>query len=209
MCETCLNRLPVFVNQTCFQCHTPTRYGERCARCLGKSSSPLDALFVASCYQVPLIKKLLHAYKYSFVEELSTPLAKLLGKGAEHSALPLPDILVTVPLHQKRLRWRGFDQVKLLAEGVKEYTDSLEHIPLVSALRKTRHTKPQQKTKSKKERWQHIQKAFFVTHKELVKGKTLWLFDDVVTSKSTVLACAQALKEAGAKKVYAVVLAQD
>lgn len=152
---------------------------------------------------------MIHSYKYQFVERLSITLGNLLGRVLEQSALPLPDVLVPVPLHSKRLRYRGFNQSALLAYLLTQEVTSLSAIPVNNSLERHRFTLPQQKTHSKSERTTNLTGAFVVAPGAELKGKKVWLIDDVATTKSTLTECAQVLKNSGVKKVYAVVLAQD
>ena len=184
-----------------------TRFGEACFQCA--EQSPLDALFSATCYHVPVIKKMIHAYKYRFVESVVVPLGNLFAKSIERSTLPLPHFIVPVPLHTKRLRYRGFNQSELLASTLTRLVPALQGTPLLPALQRIRHTTPQQKTRSKKERVTNLTDAFRIPPDTDVHNKIIWLVDDVATTASTLTECARILKEAGAKKVYAVVLAKD
>lgn len=150
---------------------------------------------------------MIHAYKYHFVETLTHPLGTLFAQAVEKSNLPLPTVIVPVPLHAKRLRYRGFNQSLLLANTLIQNMVALHTTPVKNILTRIRFTKPQQKTASKKERQENLQNAFQVNAP--VTDQIIWLVDDVATTHSTLSVCAQALKQAGAKKVYAVVLAQD
>lgn len=209
LCTHCEHRIPSLIIQHCFLCQkNPTRYGEACFECQ-KISSPLDAVFSATCYQVPVIKRMIHAYKYHFVSSLAHPLSSLFAQAVEKSNLPLPSVIVPVPLHSKRLRYRGFNQSRLLANTLAQNVAALSNTPVQDMLTRVRFTKPQQKTASKTERSENLQNAFQVTQGVDLSDQVIWLVDDVATTHSTVNVCARALKNAGAKKVYAVVLAQD
>lgn len=208
LCAHCQARIPTLLTQHCLQCSKNiTRYGERCFEC--KETHPLDALFTATCYQVPIIKRMIHAYKYQFVESLALPLGELLAKSVEKSALPLPHLLAPVPLHPKRLRFRGFNQSFLLAQSLSRQVSALTDITIATSLLRVRMTKPQQQTSSKEERLENSKGAFAIKDGVSFDQKIVWLIDDVATTQSTLTECARVLKEAGAKKVYAVVLAKD
>lgn len=58
------------------------------------------------------------------------------------------------------------------------------------------------------ERWENARDSFLVDRKELVEGRTILLVDDIVTTGATLSECAKALKEAGAWRVWALVLAR-
>lgn len=152
---------------------------------------------------------MIHAYKYHFLETMALPLGDILTCSIEQSNLPLPHALVPVPLHSKRLRSRGFNQSLLLCQSLTKNIEALHNTPILSALQRIRFTQPQQKTPSKEERAYNMAQAFQLLPEENITDKVLWLVDDVSTTQSTLRECAAVLKKAGAKKVYAVVLAKD
>ena len=98
------------------------------------------------------------------------------------------DLVTYVPLHPKKLKFRGFNQSELLAKGVSE---NLE-IPLVTTLRKTRNNLPQHKLKAPK-REENVKGAYKIINKKLVEGKNILLVDDVVTTTNTLGECAKIL----------------
>jgi ComF family protein len=119
---------------------------------------------------------------------------------------PLPgEILVPVPLHRKRLRERGYNQSRLLAQELAKLTG----LPLADdCLIRKRHTPPQARTTTVDERQSNVADAFSCLNRRLEDRQVL-LIDDVSTSGSTLDACARALKEAGASSVWGLVLARE
>ncbi len=208
LCSRCQAKVPILPCQRCFHCQkNPTRYGEACYECAPKRHSPLDAVFSATCYDVPVIKRMLHAYKYHFVESVSMPLGALFSQAVEKSNLPLATFIVPVPLHPKRLRYRGFNQSALLSEFLIKNIDALNAVVMRPALFRARYTKPQQRTTSKEERGENLKDAFIVSADVDLRNQIIWLIDDITTTHSTAAECARVLKKAGAKKVYSVNLA--
>jgi ComF family protein len=114
-----------------------------------------------------------------------------------------PDLVAPVPLHGKRLLWRGFNQSLELASAVAACSGA----PLEpAALRRMRDTRPQS-TLSGSERLTNLHGAF-EADAALVRGKRALLVDDVCTTGSTLRECAKSLLEAGAKAVDVLVLAR-
>jgi ComF family protein len=212
ICTACLHGIPIHTEQRCPTClHRITPFGQTCFDCRDATSPMLDGLFAASPYHDSLLPYAIHTFKYRFIPGLSAPLGDFLTEVVQRSALPLPDLIIPVPLHRRRLRFRGFNQSELLARELSQsLTPGLE-IPLMSdILLRIRHTKPQMKTESREERLANLKNAFAMAEgkKETIRGKYIWLVDDVATTGTTLEECAAVLKQHGAKRVFGVVLAQ-
>jgi len=154
---------------------------------------------------VPPFSSLVHELKY----RNRTKLAPLLGDALTSlmmtdAVLKQADLLAPIPLHPARLRERGYNQSELLARRVAQLTG----IPLVGALRRVKNTKSQARIVDAKKRKDNLKGAFAVTDAEALKDKQVLLIDDVTTTGATLDAAAQVLKAAGARTVYALVVAQ-
>ncbi|MCF7905670.1 ComF family protein [Candidatus Gracilibacteria bacterium] len=110
-------------------------------------------------------------------------------------------VLVPIPLHWTRKFARGFNQSELMAQTIAKYASLL----VSTNLKRIRRT-PQQARLSKKEREGNIQHAFVWKGDAIPRNITL--IDDVVASGSTLEEAARILKQAGVKKVQAVVFAR-
>lgn len=121
-------------------------------------------------------------------------------------ANPIPgDVLVPVPLHQKRLRERGYNQSSLLARELGR----LSGLPVIEdCLVRLRQTSQQTRTASVEERRRNVATAFACRNRNVQDRKVI-LIDDVSTSGSTLSACAQALKAAGAVSVWGLTFARE
>ncbi|WP_428560808.1 MAG: phosphoribosyltransferase family protein [Solidesulfovibrio sp. DCME] len=123
------------------------------------------------------------------------------GEGAMDPAGP--DILVPVPLHPRRLAWRGFNQSLELSRGLASRLGR----PIVSsALARIRDTTPQSSLPGAK-RQANIAGAFAAVP-AIVGGRAVLLVDDVMTTGATVDTAARALRFAGAARVDVVVVAR-
>ena len=108
------------------------------------------------------------------------------------------DLIVFVPMTERAAKKRGYNQARLLAEGVSAKTG----IPLEAELLvKTRDT-GEQKALSRKERMQNLKGSFRVHERIKCRGKTVLLIDDVMTTGATANAVSEALFGAGAAQVY-------
>ena len=115
------------------------------------------------------------------------------------------DLLVPVPLHKSRQADRGFNQSQLIARRLSELLD-VSLAPF--HLKRIRPTPSQFQMKSKKDRRENLKGAFAVSSRHPFGGKRICLVDDVVTTGSTLGACADALLESGAKLIAAVTVAR-
>lgn len=125
---------------------------------------------------------------------------------AGRDILPETDWLMPVPLHYQRLASRGFNQAAWLTQGIARQSGTLA---LVDGLSRKRNT-PSQGGLTARQRHQNVSGAFEVRASRLsrVKGSTVTLVDDVLTTGSTLAACSKALRKAGAVRVNVLVLAR-
>ncbi|MFA6790051.1 MAG: phosphoribosyltransferase family protein, partial [Parcubacteria group bacterium] len=176
----------------------------------------IDGVLVSSAYksngEKTLLAKIVHYYKYRFISELNIYLGEILKKSLLNSSLPLPDAIVPVPLHSRRLRWRGFNQSEMLCYYLaSRIAPGLEISVLKNALIRKKYTIPQMKIKNRRQRERNLKGVFLMERKFIsgIKGKNILLVDDIATTGSTLFECAKVLKKKGAKKVYGIVLARE
>lgn len=209
-CNHCLSLVPEPDSQVCPSCKAPFSHnGAVCKKCRGKTS--LDGLFIARPYRFRLVEELIFALKYRFLERAVTPLVDLLEESLAHHSLPLPDLLIPVPLHPRRLRFRGFNQAYSIARELGQRLAPGLGIALdATSLKRIRFTKPQMKTDTRDERLHNLTDAFTIELEVAgpLVGKYVWLIDDVATTGTTLDECARVLKTAGVKKVWGVVIAR-
>lgn len=114
------------------------------------------------------------------------------------------DIIVPIPLHRDRLRWRGFNQALPLARAIGR-VGARPVDPFVLA--RCRSTPPQVGLGAA-DRRRNVRGAFSVAHRERVRNRSVLLVDDVMTTGATAHECARVLRAAGARHVDVVVLAR-
>lgn len=120
-------------------------------------------------------------------------------------------VIVPVPLHAARRRERGFNQSELLAAGLVRALPEQKDVaaPTVAKTCLLRHrATPPQTGLSVAARRENLRGAFAVVNKECVCGRAIVLIDDVMTTGSTLSACARELKRAGATMVVGLTLAR-
>jgi len=216
LCETCQSKIKVRDEQVCPVCEKMlTPDGRTCLACKNPphqqaKKNYLDGLVVASSYAQFPIANATALFKYRFVSDMHVPLGNLLAKVLRKTDFPLPDIILPVPLHKRRLRWRGFNQSALLAKHLASNLLPQNIIPFnESILTRSRYTLPQMKISDYQHRKQNIAGAFMLSPGADVKNKTILLVDDIATTGSTIFECAKVLKAGGAQAVFAIVVARQ
>jgi ComF family protein len=124
------------------------------------------------------------------------------GRSTVLQDFEIPDIILPVPLHKKRLRKRGFNQALLLALEI--FSNDRKKI-VVNLLKRQADT-ASQTSLSGIERRKNLRNAFRVDNPSKVVGLNALIVDDVFTTGSTVNECAIVLKAAGAKRVDVLTL---
>lgn len=213
-CERCLDALPRKREYGCPVCHAvKTPDGATCLSC--RKRSPLDGVFAAAVFrETPVLAEAVHALKYEFVPDIAEPLGTFLADRVRDTELPIPDLIIPVPLHPWRLRYRGFNQSTLIARSfVKSFIPDYPLPVRDDLITRNRFTLPQAKSRDAKERRENLRNAFALYPKNPdarkdVKGRVVWLIDDVATTGSTLAECAKVLKKAGSRTVYGIVVAQ-
>ena len=141
-------------------------------------------------------------YKFRGVTAYGHVYAEFLAKYIDESHISC-DSITWMPLSRKRLRKRGYDQARILAEE----TARILGLPCEALLRKTVNTRPQSGIRNAAMRRQNAKGVYACTVPERVRGKRILLIDDIVTTGATLSECAKTLKKAGCAEVYAAAAA--
>lgn len=149
-------------------------------------------------------RKILHQIKYRGNKELAYFLGSLYGNELYRAgSLSVPELIIPVPLHPKRLKKRGFNQSEWFARGVATglkkpvRTDIIQRIAGIET----------QTRKSRTERWENVENSFSVVNPSEIENKHLMLVDDVVTTGATLESCASVLLEKGGMSISILTLA--
>lgn len=114
------------------------------------------------------------------------------------------DAIIPVPLHSAKLLLRHFNQSELLSHGLAKRL-SIPHSP--NLLKRNRDT-PTQTLLGIEGRRNNVRSAFEVPHPDLIRGRTILLIDDVMTTGATLSELSAILKDAGAWRVFCLTLAR-
>ena len=222
ICSDCLSLIEISDFVYCPFCTKPQRvFGK--GTCANHRSHFLDGLYFAASYQQKLMKKMITQFKYEpylkiiaptlafliityFVKTKNTqiftdgenPVRGLASNGENSLFLP-------VPLAKNKKRERGYNQAELIAEILAGYFQ----VPLMTgALVKIKKT-PQQVGLSLEQRKKNIRGVFTVQSPALIRGKKIFLVDDVFTTGSTMEEAASVLKQSGATSVWGITVARE
>ena len=197
-CQKVLNQ----DRECCQSCGLPLPKTEAfCGDCL-KHPHLFTQLHALADYQKPypaLIKKFKYAKKLIHGELLAALLIKSVTKDISFQQRSKIDYLLPVPLHQKKLQQRGFNQAQLIAQQIAKQL----HIPvLLEALKRHKHTTAQEGLSLQK-RKANLKNAFAISSDQEAKlsGTYIVIIDDVVTTGATVNSLCQVLLQAGVKRI--------
>lgn len=211
LCDNCLKRYFTGEHARCHLCaHRLIKNGNEaglCGACL-KRPPDFDRIITATDY-VPPIDQLVHSLKFGSNLALAPLFARLLENAIQkhHSGSDdLPSLLAPVPLADKRLVSRGFNQSREIAKPLSRQL-GIPFIPhLIDRIRET----PPQTAISLKERHRNIRGAFEIndTFRYRIQGRHVALIDDVLTTGETMGELARILKKTGAIRVSGFVFAR-
>lgn len=187
----------------------PGRESQLCLRCVAAMprtgfelypANPVEKIFwgrlplqaaTAHCYftKGSLMQEILHQLKYRGHRELGVQLGRMMGESLFRSGRFQADALVPLPLHPVRERHRGYNQSRLLCEGLAEVL----HLPVwADVIQRPLFTQTQTR-KGRVERWKNMEGRFELSHKSSIPDKHILLVDDVITTGATLEACGEAL----------------
>ncbi len=194
VCAPCSEKLPRAEGKRCKKCSAEiSDLSDFCMRCQSFALE-FDAARFAYRYEGEA-KRLVLRFKDGGERHLASQLAAVMAEELRVSGWEF-DALTYVPLTPRAERERGYNQAKLLAEGIALLTGT----EIVHLLKKVKET-GEQKSLSASERHGNLQGCFRAVSKKMCAGKSVLLIDDVMTTGATASVCAVVLKRAGAAKV--------
>lgn len=205
ICDNCYNSIQINTSLFCPVCRR--RWAENKKICFHASY----ALAAAGNYDDPILKNLIHYFKYEYFENLASVLKKIIIKYVEsldwRSEFKINNfIVIPLPLHPRREKERGFNQSKLLAESVSRHFN----LKLLDILKRIKNSKPQAQCENKK-RMENVSNCFQLKNSadaEKIKNKNILLIDDVFTSGATANEAIKILKQNHCRKIIVLVLAK-
>ncbi len=212
VCEDCLNSIAPIRAPQCIQCGErllPSQLLVGDGRCHGcREFEPEFERAVSFGEYAGALRGLIHLLKYDGVRPATPVLGKALADAiSQLGELPAgaKSLIVPVPLHSSKRGERGFNQAELIAHYAMKHLPQRLEIAKVLKRRKATHS---QVGLTREERIANMRDAFRVIARERVKGATVIVVDDVMTTGTTLSECARVLKKAGAEKVWAATVAR-
>jgi len=204
VCAPCLSGLERITRHACHRCGAPA--GEARNSCVCHNlPDHLDIVRSSALYS-GRAKDIVHLLKFGGYWGLTSVISGLMENDARSvvTGMERDFVVMGVPLHRVRQRERGYDQARMLA-SVLSARLGLDYVH--DALRRRKNSRPQAQL-SLEERLQNMRGAFKVTDPSRVRGRSVLLVDDVITTGTTLGSCSTVLTEAGAERVLAVSFAR-
>lgn len=151
-----------------------------------------------------LVQQLIHGLKYKGYETIGYSLGNWLGGELKTlDAYKTVDIVIPVPLHKKKLKKRGYNQVAKFGQQIAEALDA-DYIDDV--LIKVTNTQSQT-IKNRLARWNNTNELFTVNNTTSIENKHILLVDDIITTGATLEACISVLNQAKNIKISIATIA--
>ncbi|MEN6314956.1 MAG: ComF family protein [Clostridiaceae bacterium] len=190
ICSTCYEKLPFMT-----EAFLDTAQNKGTGYCDGVMS-----IF----HYTGIVKESLIRFKFQNKPGYYRTYARLIaGRLAGMSDITQYDMVLSVPLHRKRELSRGYNQALLISRFIGRELKIPERSKFLKRLKQTEA----QSLLDGQKRHENVQGAFIVTAPEKVGGKSILLVDDIMTTGSTLEECSRVLKQAGAAKIIALVVA--
>jgi ComF family protein len=150
------------------------------------------------------MRRLIHNLKYKGISQIGPELGRIYGnilKSADF--FDGMDLIIPVPLHRSKERQRGYNQSYLISEGLS----GVSGLPVNNGLLVRKIVTKTQTRKSRYDRWTNVNDIFSINDNNAVAGKHILLVDDVITTGSTIEACADELLKCENVRVSVIALA--
>jgi ComF family protein len=209
ICAPCLAAVEPLRPPLCLVCGAPLHAAaaDRCEHC--RAAPPaFDSARAITRYRSgadgsSTVAALLRRHKYGLDQSLGRALAEYLDM-APALETGSYDVVIPVPLHRARLRWRGFNQAALLGVALARRLHCALDVATLTRVRPT----PPQTARDRANRARNVRDAFAVRRPSRVAGRRVLLVDDVMTTGATADECARVLRAAGARRIDVLTLAR-
>jgi ComF family protein len=132
-----------------------------------------------------IIQNIIHEFKYRGNKKAGKYFGNMMGKSLLNSTRFNIDVIIPLPLFERKEKARGFNQAEILCNGIAEIIN--KPVIIKNVIRKVA-TETQTK-KHRLERWKNVDGIFYVKNSLQLEGKSILLVDDVITTGATIDAC--------------------
>ncbi len=144
------------------------------------------------------VQQLIHELKYNKQQQVGTFTGNWLGiEISESNRFKNIDYIIPVPLHKKKLKTRGYNQVTTFGKSLAQKLTTEYNTDF---LIKVSSTKTQTK-KIRLDRWKNVQELFIVQNKNALENKHILIIDDIITTGATLEACCNAFSNIKGLKI--------
>jgi ComF family protein len=212
VCQSCVQKIVPLEGLLCRICgeklfseHTQGESGPLCGMC--RRAAPRFRKAVSFGAYDGALRELVHLFKYNRIKPAGRLLGCFLEQTLAGTSLPDSLLLIPVPLWRNKRQARGFNQAEAIARAFWA-TQPSGRIQLDTAsLVRTRETASQTGL-TRHQRRANVRGAFAVARPERIRGRSILLVDDVMTTGTTVNECSRVLLRAGAKEVFVATVAR-
>ncbi len=169
-----------------------------------KRSADFVTGVTAPLYYEGIVRSAMLRYKFNGAPARGEVYGRMIAEKLRAEEKTDFDIVTWAPLSSRRLRSRGYDQARLLAEAAARELG----LPCERLLRKIRHTQPQSGIDAPEARRANVSGVYIAEEGHRAEGKRVLLIDDIITTGATVSECARVLLLDGAESVHAASLAE-
>ena len=211
-CVICGSNLSVAEDYICYDCRqhqllTPDFYehpeDNRMARVFW-GQFPIERAATMTYFRPRTMSaNMVYAIKYGHRKEFAVYLGQMMAARVGDAFFEGMDAITYVPLTWRRRWWRGYNQCRMMGRGVSQATG----IPLLDGVVKRVAFGGSQTRRARDDRFEAVSGVFQVSHPERLNGKHVLLIDDVMTTGSTLTACARELAHAEGVRVSILTLA--
>ena len=198
LCAWCRPDVALPLPSRCYRCHKLTIDSAVCGTC--RRRTVLKHVWMATQYDGAM-KELIRRFKFERAKDATFVLADILDEAAPY--YPAGTVISYVPTATSRVRQRGYDQAAELAKAFARKRGLLPVLPLLY-----REGQARQVGATRQERLEQLQSALRPRNQGRIQGASIILIDDIVTTGATLEAASKILKQAGAKSVNGLAIAQ-
>ncbi len=207
LCSDCKKQIKYKKTQKCINCGKINNCGKLCYEC--KKLFYFEYAITATKFNNKDIKKIITLLKYKFVKDIGKDIGLILAVFFEklknevkelENFINTKPLIIPVPLHKKRIKWRGFNQAEIIS---KHFAPKF-NLSINTNLIRLQYTDPQVNL-NKSERLKNVKNIFKYTGN--LNKKNIILIDDVITTGSTAKYASKALKQANAGNIMVLTIA--